>query len=701
MLHPTVAPGEEAPPYSVEAPTPQPGAGAPYVPPLSAAASTDSFPAPNRRLTSDSASISDLGMSGLRLSDAGLGGGGASAVYPQQPPLGGIAEYHRQSYGSTTSGGVGPPEARRSLSRPPSQGSFDAGPPRRTSIPSNTISGSDDHHGSSSLYRGPSGRSGPPARYSNSAAASVYSLDSVNGGGGAPYGGYDPMATSAYGGDPRRTSGPDFGGAFGPSSSTSMLPPIPQAQPMGDFGGGGYPGSSNPYSMAASNDFLGQPPPQSAVGAEGYRPHTIGPSSGAGSYGGNPVYPSSMGGGPAAAGAGPSRVVRAVSSASSLSLSRQPTQHIGSAKAKRKAIDINKPPFTREFVDDYRARMKGDPDPEAQFAFAKYLIEAARIIGDEIGVRNPRDGRRYRDNLVAESLKLIKRLAAERDAYAEAQFFLANLYGTGQLGLQVDYEKSYQLYMQASKQNHAAATYRTAVCNELGAGTRKEPNRAVLFYRKAAALRDTAAMYKLSMILLHGMLLQPRNPREGVLWLRRAAGQADEENPHALHELAMLHENPSSLGPGQQLLARDENMAREFYIQAAQLGYTPSQYKLGTCYEYGTLGCTVDPKRSIAWLSRAAEKGDSEAELALSGWFLTGAEGVLKQDDSEAYLWARKAANKGLAKAEYAVGCESTLTVFHMWLISDCTSLHRLYGSRHWRQTGYRVGKAMVYACCW
>lgn len=31
----------------------------------------------------------------------------------------------------------------------------------------------------------------------------------------------------------------------------------------------------------------------------------------------------------------------------------------------------------------------------------------------------------------------------------------------------------------------------------------------------------------------------------------------------------------------------------------------------------------------------------------------------MKQSDTEAYLWGRKAANKGLAKAEYAVGCET------------------------------------------
>ncbi|KAG8882197.1 hypothetical protein FRB99_004672, partial [Tulasnella sp. 403] len=59
---------------------------------------------------------------------------------------------------------------------------------------------------------------------------------------------------------------------------------------------------------------------------------------------------------------------------------------------------------------------------------------------------------------------------------------------------------------------------------------------------------------------------------------------------------------------------------------------------------------------SIAWYSKAAERGDPEAELCLSGWYLTGCEGILKQSDSEAYLWARKAANKGWPRAEYAVG---------------------------------------------
>jgi len=314
-----------------------------------------------------------------------------------------------------------------------------------------------------------------------------------------------------------------------------------------------------------------------------------------------------------------------------------------------KAVDLRAPPYTKEYIDDYRQRIKADPDPEAHFAYARYLIDAAKKIGAD--VKDQRAVRKYRDTLIQESLRVIKRLATQGQPYDDAQFFLANCYGTGMLGLQVDHEKAYHLYLQAAKQNHAGATYRVAVCNEIGVGTRKEPPRASAFYRKAGSLGDTAAMYKLGMILLHGSLGEGKNPREAVGWLRRAAEQADEENPHALHELALLHESTAG-----QVVPHDPLQAKEYFSRAAYLGYTQAQHKLGQCYEFGSLGCPVDPRRSIAWYTKAAEKGNAEAELAVSGWYLTGSEGVLKQSDSEAYLWARRAANKGLAKAEYAVG---------------------------------------------
>lgn len=271
-------------------------------------------------------------------------------------------------------------------------------------------------------------------------------------------------------------------------------------------------------------------------------------------------------------------------------------------------------PITKQAVDDYRNRIKSDPDPETQFNFARFLIEAARRLAVAMqsggGMEDAKSVRKYRDSLLQEALKLVKRLATQgsglgKPAYADAQFFLANCLGHGALGLTVDHEKAYNLYVQASKQNHPAATYRTAVCSEVGAGTRRDPARAVLFYQKASALGDTAGMYKLGTILLNGLLGQPKNPRDAVNWLKRAAAQADEENPHALHELAALYEKSQEFSQNGQPLpspvVRDEAQARELYTQAAQLGHSPSQYKLGSCYEYGSLTCPVDPRRSIAW----------------------------------------------------------------------------------------------------
>ena len=114
----------------------------------------------------------------------------------------------------------------------------------------------------------------------------------------------------------------------------------------------------------------------------------------------------------------------------------------------------------------------------------------------------------------------------------------------------------------------------------------------------------------------------------------------------------MLYESAG----GNDTIIRDENYAKQLFMQAANLGYKFSQYRLGTAYEYGSIGCPIDPRRSIAWYSKAAVQEEHQSELALSGWYLTGAESVLQQSDTEAYLWARKAATAGLAKAEYAMG---------------------------------------------
>ncbi|KAI1077507.1 hypothetical protein F5B20DRAFT_263801 [Whalleya microplaca] len=324
-----------------------------------------------------------------------------------------------------------------------------------------------------------------------------------------------------------------------------------------------------------------------------------------------------------------------------------------SAQNDRPASGIEQKPVTVEELEQLRAVIKNDPnDQGAALTLAKKLVEAADVLVPRLP--DPKARARSRERYVVDAHKILKKLVHAQNA--DAMFFLADCQGRGVLGYEPDPKEAFTLYQSAAKLGNAAAAYRTAVCCEIGnddgGGTRKDPLKAIQWYKRAATLGDTPAMYKVGMILLKGLLGQPKNPREAVGWLKRAAERADAENPHALHELGLLYE---SAQPNDAIL-RDEGYALQLFEQSAQLGYKFSQFRMGCAYEYGLMGCPIDPRLSIMWYSRAATQEEHQSELSLSGWYLTGSEGVIQQSDTEAYLWARKAAQAGLAKAEYAMG---------------------------------------------
>ncbi|KAI8070848.1 hypothetical protein BC940DRAFT_295722 [Gongronella butleri] len=326
---------------------------------------------------------------------------------------------------------------------------------------------------------------------------------------------------------------------------------------------------------------------------------------------------------------------------------------LAASQAGRRPAKSQFPPPSMENLQRFRADAMASNDPKMMLDLAKYMMEVLPIVL-AANENDPKKQRKIKETMVTEAQRIVKKIANNglgKSGYGDAQFYLADAYGSGKLGLAIDADKAFSLYLQGSKQGHPGCTYRVAVCYEVGAGTKKDNGHAIQFYRKASTLGDVRAMYKLSMVLLRGTLGQQKNPREGMSWLERAASLADEDYPQPLHDLGVAFEKE-----GIPSVIPDPNYARDLFSKAAQEGYAPSQFKLGLAYENGFLNCPIDPRRSIAWYSKAAEQGDLESELALSGWYLTGAEGILQQNDSEAYLWARKAADRGYSKAEYAVG---------------------------------------------
>ncbi|OQO02092.1 hypothetical protein B0A48_11644 [Cryoendolithus antarcticus] len=368
-------------------------------------------------------------------------------------------------------------------------------------------------------------------------------------------------------------------------------------------------------------------------------------------------------------------------------------QSIASTQSRKPSLDISDRPITQAELDRIRAAVEANPTSnKTALLYAKKLIEAADTLASDNGRLDARTSQRNREKYILDAHKRIKKLVSA--GYPEAQFYFADCYGQGLLGLQVDTKEAFNLYQAAAKAGYPAAAYRTAVCCEMGpeegGGTRRDYPKAVQWYRRASALGDVPAMFKLGMILLKGLLGTPRNIGEAASWLKRAAERADKDNPHALHELGLLYESGNTNPELRNKLIADDAYALQLFRQAADLGYKHSQYRLGQAHEYGTLGLGIDNRASIGWYSKAAAQGEHHAELALSGWYLTGAEGILEHNDTEAYLWARKAAGSEppLAKALFAMGYFSEQGI---GCPRDVEEARRWYG----RAASYKFPKAL------
>lgn len=306
----------------------------------------------------------------------------------------------------------------------------------------------------------------------------------------------------------------------------------------------------------------------------------------------------------------------------------------------------------------YRQNAKKTNDPNLIYELAVFMVDAAKTMGtDEDGtgpvtaVNGPNKIDTQKEELMKEATGLLKKIADR--GHPDAQYFLADCYANGigtRTGKQ-DFGQAYTYFVLAAKHGHPDAAYRAGTCYEKGWGCRKDTGKALQFYRKSAAQSHPGAMYRLATAELNGELGLKKNAKEGVKWLKRSAEAATPEFPHALHELALLHERGID-----NVLFVDPEYSCELLAQAGELGYAPSAYKLGVNYEYGRMGCPQDGGLSIHMYNIAAQQNHKEACFALTAWYLVGAPGILPQSDTEAYLWAKKAAEQGLAKAEYAVG---------------------------------------------
>ncbi|KAF2459895.1 hypothetical protein BDY21DRAFT_275599, partial [Lineolata rhizophorae] len=302
---------------------------------------------------------------------------------------------------------------------------------------------------------------------------------------------------------------------------------------------------------------------------------------------------------------------------------------------------------SKKTLEMYRANVKKTNDPAIQYEFAIFMVHAAQDLNAM--PPSPATTEQYND-LIREARTILQKLSDR--GYPFAQYYLADGYASGLFNKgKEDWDRAFPLFVAASKHGHAESGYRAGLCYEFGWGCRKDYAKAVQFYRQAASKNHPGAATRLGKACLTGDMGLGGRHREGIKWLKRAAEGADYQYKEAPFELALLH-----LNGYRDDVFKDEAYAAQLLTQAADLGHVQASFLLGEAYEHGRLGCPRDPALSVHFYNGAAQAGMPDAMMALCAWYMVGAEPVLEKDENEAYEWAKRAAELGLPKAEYAVG---------------------------------------------
>ncbi|KAK9710682.1 hypothetical protein K7432_008272 [Basidiobolus ranarum] len=293
----------------------------------------------------------------------------------------------------------------------------------------------------------------------------------------------------------------------------------------------------------------------------------------------------------------------------------------------------------------YRETAKKTNDPRIQLEFAKYLLSLSTMFGDP----NAKDGNTSIQKLLDEAIFWIKRL--QKSGQPEAMFIFAGWLEKGMYNFPQNPDKALSLYKSSSKYGFVKSTYKVGHFYE----RKKEYSRAVQFYLKAASRGDVSANYRLGTAYLYGEIKLKPNLNHAMLYLSRSAKEANKDCPNGAYLYGTVLTGDFKL-VDITTLHHDLEMGQEYIEKAARLGYCPALYRLGTCYEFGELGYPVNPLKSIEFFREGAEKGDPDCQMGLSGWYASGAEGILEQNDDLAHSWCFQAACKGLPKAEFAMG---------------------------------------------
>ena len=219
---------------------------------------------------------------------------------------------------------------------------------------------------------------------------------------------------------------------------------------------------------------------------------------------------------------------------------------------------------------------------------------------------------------------------------AEAQYYIGDMYDNG-LGVEKDSELAADWYLKSAKNGFGNAQNDLAVMYYTGIGVSQNYEKAAQWANQALSQKD----YSESQLVL------------GVLYYA-GMGVQQSYNKAAEYLLPLYNKNKYIESTGDLLfvmylngwgVTQSDDKALDILVKLMNISRTEAMFGIASAYYQGIEQFEQDYSKAAKWYRRAADDGNSEAQLMMANLYENG-QGVNKSL-TERFKWLQKAANNG------------------------------------------------------
>lgn len=226
-------------------------------------------------------------------------------------------------------------------------------------------------------------------------------------------------------------------------------------------------------------------------------------------------------------------------------------------------------------------------------------------------------------------------MALEKE-HPEAQVRLAYRYYYGK-GLKKDLTKAVDLLRKIADQRHPSAQHLLGLYYVYGDyDTPKDLTKGIDLLQKAVEEGHTGAEYDLGRLYFEGVGVS-KDPQKAIVLFRQAAAK---NHSKALLSLGVCYEK-----------AKDLKRAFRCYQRGADLNIAKAQEKLGRFYFNGLAGIEKNLPLAAKLFKQAAKNGNAAAQIQLGIFYQSGR--VFKQDNHKAFEIFKKLVDTGYSHAYF------------------------------------------------